>query len=90
MEIPFSEILCYIEKTTQLISAVPNLTRFCLMWGSTEINFRTHLRAIFVLCILFSISAFAMIYLTVTLFSIIEVLSYQEGFQSLFFRCQLA
>ena len=51
------------------------------MWGFTELNFRTNLRATFVLCVPFYKTDFAIIYLTVIRFSsIIDVLSYQDGF----------
>ena len=61
-EVPLSESLCSIG-TSQFISPVHDLTRFCLMWSFTELNFWTHLRAIFVLCVLFYEAAFAIIYL---------------------------
>ena len=64
-KITFSESLCY-TGTSQFISVVRNLSRFCLMWSLTELNFQTHLRAIFVLCVLFYNPAFAIIYLTAT------------------------
>ena len=51
-EIPFSESLCFIG-TSQFISSLYDLTRFFLMWVFTELNFRTHLRGIFVLCVSF-------------------------------------
>ena len=74
-----SESLCFIG-TSQFISPVNDLTRFCLIWVFTELNLRTQLRAIFVLCVLFYKPTFAIIYLTAIRFSIIDVLSYQEGF----------
>ena len=78
-EIPVSESLCFI-RTSQFISPVHDLTYFCLTFGFTELNLRTHLRTIFNLCIPFHKPVFAIIYLTAMCFSIIDVLSYQEGF----------
>ena len=78
-EIPFSESLGFIGAI-QLISAIQDLIRFFLMWVFTELNLRTHLRAIFVLCVPFYEPAFTIIYLLAIRFSIIDVLSYQEGF----------
>ena len=78
-ELPFSESL-YSIRTSRFISAVHELTRFCPMWGFTELNFWTHLRAIFVLCVPFYKPAFAIICLTTIRFSIIDILSYQETF----------
>ena len=78
-EIPFSESLCFIGAS-QFISPILYSTRFCFMWDSTELNLRTHLRVIFVLCVTFYKPAFAIIYLTAIRFSIIDVLGYQEGF----------
>ena len=80
---PFSENLCYIG-TSQFISDVYDLALFCLMWGFTELNFRTHLKAIFFLYVPFYKAVFAIIYLTVILFSVIDVLSYQECFHYFF------
>ena len=51
-EVPFSESLCFIG-TSQFISSLYDLTRLCLIWVFTELNFRTHLRGIFVLCVSF-------------------------------------
>ena len=79
LEIPFSESLCFIG-TSQSISGVHDLTRFCLMSVFIELNLRTHLRIIFVLCVPFYKPAFAIIYLTAINFSIMDVLSYQECF----------
>ena len=76
--------LCLIG-TSQFISSVHDLIRFCLMWVFTESNLRTHLRVIFVLCVLFYKPAFAIIYLTAIRFSIINDLSCQEGFHLLVF-----
>ena len=57
-----------------------DLTRFRLMWVFTDLSLRTHLRAIFVLCVPFYKLAFAVIYLLAIHFSIIDILSYQQGF----------
>ena len=73
--------LCF-KGTSQFISSVHDLIRFCLMWVFTELNLRTHLRVIFVL---FYKPAFAIIYLTAIRFSIINDLSCQEGFHLLVF-----
>ena len=51
----FTERLCYI-RTSQFISALRDLTRFCMMWVFT-------VRAIFVLCDLFYKPTFPIIYL---------------------------
>ena len=83
-EIPFNENLCFI-RTNQFISLVHDLTRFCLMWGFTELNLRTQLRATHDLCVPFYKPAFAIIYLTAIRFSIIDVLSYKEGFHLFIF-----
>ena len=48
-EIHFSESLCFIG-TSQFISSVHDLTRFCLMWVFTDFNLRTHMWAVFALC----------------------------------------
>ena len=50
------------------------------MWVFTELNLQTHLRFLFVICAPFYKPAFAIICLTATLSSIIDALSYQEGF----------
>ena len=50
------------------------------MWDFTELNLRTHLRVIFVLCVPFYKPALAIIYLTAVRFSIIDLSGYQEGF----------
>ena len=81
-EIHFSESLCFIG-TSQFISSVHDLTRFCLMLVLTELNLRTHLRAIFVLLVPFYKPAFDIIYLIAIRFSIIDASSYQEGFHLL-------
>ena len=78
-EIPFSERFCVIG-TSQFISSVHDLTRFCLMWVFTEFNLRTQMWAIFVLCVPFYKPAFDIIYLIAIRFNIIDVSSYQEGF----------
>ena len=44
----FSESLCFIG-TSQFISPVQDLTRFCLIRVFTELNLQTHLRAVFIL-----------------------------------------
>ena len=62
-EIPFSESLCLIG-TSQFISPIHDLTCFFLMWVFGELDLRTHLTTIFVLCVPFYKPAFAMIYLT--------------------------
>ena len=79
-EINFSESLCFIG-TSQFISSIHDLTRFCLMWvfEPTELNLRTHLRAIYILFVPFYKLAFYIIYLI--RFSIIDVSSYREGFR---------
>ena len=64
-EIPFGESLCYIG-TSPFISALRDSTRFCLMWGLIELNFRSSLRTIFVLCVLFYKPTFAIICLSET------------------------
>ena len=46
----------------------------------TELNLQTHLTAIFVLCVPIYKLAFAIIYLTVIPFFIIDVLYHEEGF----------
>ena len=73
LEIPFSESLCFIG-TSQSISRVHDLTRFCLMSVFIELNLRTHLRVIFVLCVPFYKPAFSAICLAAISFSIIDVL----------------
>ena len=78
-EIHFSESLCFIG-TSQFISSVYDLTRFCLMWVFTEFNLRTHMWAVFALCVPFYKPAFDMICLIAIRISIIGVWSYQEGF----------
>ena len=57
-EIHFSGSLC-LAGTSQSISAVDDLACFCLMYGFTELNLRTHLRALFVLGVPFYMPAFA-------------------------------
>ena len=59
-EIPFSESLCF-TGTSQLVSAVFDLSRFCLVWLFTHFNLWTHFRAIFVLCAHIDEPAFAII-----------------------------
>ena len=76
-EIPFSESLCFIGAS-QFISPIQYLTPFCFMWDFTELNLRTHLRDICVLCVPFYKPVFAMIYLTVIRFSIIYVSGFQQ------------
>ena len=61
----FTESLCYIQ-TSQFISTLQDLTRFCMMWIFTELNFRTLLRARFVLCDLFYKPTFLIICLSQT------------------------
>ena len=78
-EIPFSESFCFVGAS-QFISPMQYLTRFCFMWDFSELNLRTHLRVIFVLCVPYYKPAFAIIYLTAIRFSIIDVSGYQEGF----------
>ena len=78
-EIHFSESLCFIG-TSQFISSVYDLTPFYLMWVFTEFNLRTHMWAVFDLCVPFYKPAFDIIYLIAIRFSIIDVSSYQEGF----------
>ena len=77
--IPLSESLCFIGAN-QFISPIQYLTRYCFMWDFTELNLRTHLRNIFVLCVPFYKPTFAIIYLTAIRFSIADVSGYQEGF----------
>ena len=88
-EIQFSESLCFI-RTSRFISVVHNLTCFCLIWGFTELILRTHMRALFVLCVYFYKHAFPTIYLKVTILPIIDILSYQVDFHMFCFRCWLA
>ena len=76
-EIPFSESLCF-TGTSQLVSSVFDLSRFCLVWLFTHFNLRTHFRAIFVLCA--PIDERLCYNLTAIRFSTTDVLSYQEGF----------
>ena len=80
-EFPYSESFCFIG-TNQFISSVRDLSCFCLVWIFTELILRTHLRAIFVLCIPFYKPASGIIYITSypMRFSIIDVFSYEEGF----------
>ena len=78
-EIDFSESF-YFTGTSQFISCVHDLTHFYLMWVFTEFNLRTHMWAVFVLCVPFYKPAFDIIYLIATRFSIIDVSSYREGF----------
>ena len=79
LEIPLSESWRFIG-TSQFISPIQYLTRFCFMLDFTELNLRTHFRDIFVLRVPFYKPAFATIYLTAIRFSIIDVSGYQEGF----------
>ena len=79
LEINFSESFCFIG-TSQFISSVHDLTDFYLMWVFTEFNLRTHMWAVFVLCVPFYKPAFDIIYLIAIRFSIIDVSSYREGF----------
>ena len=53
--------VCVYIVTSQFISALYDPTRFCLMCVFTELNLRTPLRAIFVLCDLFHKPAFPII-----------------------------
>ena len=78
-EIHFNEGLCFIG-TSQFISSVHDLTRFCLLWVFTEFNLRTHLKAIFIPCVPFYKPAFDMIYLIAMRFSNVDVMNYQESF----------
>ena len=80
-KIHFSESLCFIG-TSQFISSVHDLTRFCLMWVLAELNLRTHLRIIFVLCVPFYKPPFDIVYLIAIRFSIIDVSSYQEQWRN--------
>ena len=56
------------------------------MWVFTELNLQTDLRFLFVLCVPFYKPSFAIICLTATLSSIIDALSYQEGFHLFVFN----
>ena len=56
------------------------------MWVFTELNLQTDLRFLFVLCVPFYKPYFAIICLTATLSSIIDALSYQEGFHLFVFN----
>ena len=78
-EIHFSESFCFIG-TSQFISSVHDLTHLYLMWVFTEFNLRTHMWAVFVLCVPFYKPAFDIIYLIAIRFSIFDVSSYREGF----------
>ena len=78
-KIDFSKSLRFIG-TSQFISSIHDLIRFCLMWVFTELNLRTHLWAIFVLCAPFYKPASDIIYVIGISFSINDVSSYQEGF----------
>ena len=80
-KIHFSESLCFIG-TSQFISSVHDLTRFCLMWVLAELNLRTDLRIIFVLCVPFYKPPFDIVYLIAINFSIIDVSSYQEQWRN--------
>ena len=88
-EIPFNESLCLIG-TIQFISSVHDLTRFFLICIFTELNLQTHLMPIIVLCIRFYNPALAIICLTTTRFSIIDVFELSRRFPVICFRCLLA